>query len=71
MVQLGSKKKLAMEAVRKIKAKLALGDLGVMEDKRTVPTFKDYADSWLHGHVKGLRRQSNFEWYQDVLRRNV
>ena len=34
-------KKLALEAARKIEAKLTLGDVGITEDKSKVPTFRD------------------------------
>jgi integrase len=69
--KIGKDKKLAMEAAKKIGAKLALGDMGIMEDQPKTPTFKEYAETWLHGYVKSLRRQSTFERYQDVLRRHV
>jgi integrase len=69
--KIGKDKKLAKEAAKKIEAKLALGDMGIMEDRPSVPTFKDYAESWLSGYVKGLRRQSTYERYGDVLRRYV
>ena len=49
-----------MEAARKIEAKLALGDMGIMEDHPNAPMFKENADIWLNGYVKRLRRQSTF-----------
>lgn len=69
--KIGKDKKLAQEAAKKIAAKLALGDMGIMEDQPKAPTFKEYAETWLFGYVKRLRRQSTFERYQDVLRRHV
>ncbi len=69
--KIGRDKKLAKEAARKIEAKLALGDMGIMEEQPKAPMFKEYAETWLHGYVKGLRRQSTFERYQDVLRRHI
>jgi integrase len=41
--KIGKDKKLAMEAARKIEAKLALGDMGIMEDQPKAPMFKEYA----------------------------
>jgi integrase len=69
--KIGKDKKLALKAASKIEAKLALGDMGIMEDLPKAPTLREYAESWLHGYVKGLRRQSTFERYQDVLRRYI
>jgi integrase len=69
--KIGKDKKLAHDAARQIEAKLVLGDMGIMEDQPKAPTFKEYAETWLHGYIKGLRRQSTFERYQDVLRRYV
>ena len=69
--KVGKDKKLAMEAAKKMEAKLTLGDMGIMADQPKAPMFKEYAESWLHGYVKGLRRQSTFERYQDVLRRYI
>jgi integrase len=69
--KIGKDKKLALEAARKIEAKLTLGDLGITEDKTKAPTFKEYAELWLNGYIKGLRRQSTFERYQDILRRHI
>ncbi|HID29702.1 MAG TPA: site-specific integrase, partial [Desulfobacterales bacterium] len=64
-------KKMALEAARKIEAKLALGDLGIIEDKPKAPLFKDYAELRLNGYIKSMRRQSTFERYQDVLKRHI
>ncbi len=69
--KIGKDKKLALEAAKKIEAKLALGDLGVLDDKPKLPLFREYAELWLHGYIKGLRRQSTFERYQDLLRRYI
>lgn len=69
--KIGKDKKLAMEVGKKIEAKLALGDLGIIEDKPKLPPFKEYAQLWLEGYIKGLRRQSTFERYQDLLQRYI
>lgn len=69
--KIGKDKKLAQEAAKKIAAKLALGDMGIMEDRPPAPTFKEYAETWLHGYIKRLRRQSTYECYRSVLRLHV
>lgn len=69
--KVGKDKKLAMEAAKKIEAKLTLGDMGVMEEQPQVPTFRESAELWLQGYVKRVCRQSTFERYQDILRRYV
>lgn len=69
--KVGKDKKLAMEAAKKIEAKLALGDMGIMGKQLKSPMFREYAETWLHGYVKRLRRQSTFERYQDILTRYV
>jgi integrase len=69
--KIGKDKKKALEAAKKIEAKLALGDLGITEDEPKPPLFREYAEVWLHGYIKGLRRQSTFERYHDLLRRYI
>ncbi len=69
--KIGKDKKLAQEAAKKIAAKLALGDMGIMEDRPPAPTFKEYAEKWLQGYIKRLRRQSTYECYRSVLRLHV
>jgi integrase len=69
--RIGQDKKLAHEVARKVEAKLTLGDLGITEDKPKAPLFRDYAELWLNGYIKSLRRQSTFERYQDVLKRHI
>ena len=36
-----------------------------------MPLFKDYAELWLHGYIKGMRRHSTFVRYQDILTRYI
>ena len=69
--KIGKNEKLARKAAEQIEAKLTLGDMGIMEDQPQAPTFKEYAETWLHGYVKAFRRQSTFECYQSVLRLHV
>ena len=62
----------ARGAAKKIEAKLVLGDVGVVEkEKPKAPTFKEYAELWLQGYVKRLRRETTFERYAGILRQHV
>jgi integrase len=70
--KIGKNRGLAMEAAKKIEAKLVLGDLGVAEERRKLPPFfKEYAEIWLQTYVKALRRDSTFIRYRDILKRHV
>jgi integrase len=54
--KIGSKK-VAHEAAKALEAKLALGDLGVLDEETKTPLFKEYAELWLHTYIKALRRE--------------
>ena len=69
--KIGKNKKMAIEAARKIEAKLALGDLGVIEEKPKPPLFKEYAQLWLEGYIKPLRMGTTYERYNSILERHV
>jgi len=53
-----------------IRAKLQLGKFG-FEEKKPVPTFKEYADSWIKTNVPATCKQSTLRDYQDILRIHV
>lgn len=61
----------AEKAAKALEAKLALGDLGVLEDEVKTPIFKEYAETWLHTYIKPLRRNSTFVRYRDILKTYV
>lgn len=65
--KVGTDRSVAEKAARKIEAKLVLGDVGIVETSKKVPTFKECAEMWLHGYIKPLRRETTFERYRDVL----
>jgi integrase len=69
--KIGRDKKFAQEVAKKIEAKLTLGDVGITDERQKSPLFKDYAELWLNGYIKGMRRQSTFVRYQDILTRYV
>jgi len=65
--RVGRDKKLATDVANKIQARLTLGDLGLAEQKEKVPTFKEYAEKWLEGYIKGVRRLSTYQRYKIML----
>ena len=63
-------KKAAESVASTIRAKLQLGEFG-FEEKKPVPTFKEYSEKWLDGYVKINLRESTFDEYESVLRNHV
>lgn len=62
-------KKAAKSAAERIQAKLALGDTGLFEEERSVPTFQEAADRWLRSHSQmGQIRPSTEADYARTLR---
>lgn len=53
-----------------IRARLQLGDFG-FEDKKAIPTFKEYADSWIKTTIPATCKESTVEDYRDILRIHV
>ncbi len=63
--------KAAAEAVAsQIRAKLQLGEFG-FEAEKSVPTFKEYADSWIKTTVPATCKASTVQGYQDLLEMHV
>ncbi|MBF0526728.1 MAG: hypothetical protein HQK56_16710, partial [Deltaproteobacteria bacterium] len=71
--KIGRDKKMAQDVAKKIEAQLTLNDCGLVDknDKPKTPLFKDYADQWLEGYIKHMRRHSTYQRYRDVLRMYV
>ena len=69
--KIGKDKRTAMEAARKIEARLTLGEFDIEEEKKKIPTFKEYSDLWLSTYIKPLRRLSTYERYRDVLEKHI
>jgi integrase len=69
--KVGSDKKLAMDIARKLGARLTLNDMKLLDEKESVPTFKEVAEQWLHGYIKTMRRPSTFERYEGILTKHV
>lgn len=66
--KIGKNKSAALEVAKKIEARLTLGELDIDEEKKEIPTFKEYSELWLSSYVKPLRRESSYERYRDVLK---
>ena len=60
----------AEKVASKIRARLQLGEFG-FEEKKPVPTFKEYADAWIKTNVPATCKQSTLRDYQDILRIHV
>ena len=63
-------KKAAEAVASTIRAKLQLGEFG-FEDKKPVPTFKEYATIWITVDVPALCKESTAEIYSWMLQNHV
>ena len=63
-------KQAAETVASKIRAKVKLGEFGFDQEK-PVPTFKEYADSWIKTTVPATCKASTLRDYQDILRLHV
>ncbi len=63
-------KKAAEEVASTIRAKLQLGEFG-FEDKKPIPTFKEYSDSWIKINVPATCKESTVQDYKGILRLHV
>jgi integrase len=66
---LGTDRKLAESIKRQVEAKLVLGDLGVFgTEEQKLPTFDEYANSWMKDYVRIECKTSTADGYEGVLR---
>ncbi len=63
-------KKAAEVVASTIRAKLQLGEFD-LEDPKPVPTFNEYADSWISINIPATCKESTVRGYKDVLRLHV
>lgn len=63
-------KQAAETVASKFRAQIQLRDFGFEEDK-PVPTFGEYADSWIETTVPATCKESTVRDYQDILRIHV
>ena len=69
--RIGTDRKLALEVAEKLRAKLALGEVGIVEKKQSIPSFKTYSEKWLEDYIKKVRSESTHKRYQEVLKIHV
>jgi integrase len=71
--KVGRDKKTAIDAAKKIEAKLTLKDFDLTDDSDRTETldFKTYATIWLENYVKPLRRKTTYERYRSLLKIHV
>ena len=63
-------KKTAIEAAKKIEARLTLGDVGIVEKGKT-PVFKEYAEQWLATYGATQLKYSTAESYASDLKNHI
>lgn len=63
-------KAAAQKVASAIRERLSKGELN-LEDARWIPTFGEYSKKWVEGYVKGMRRLSTFERYQEMLENHI
>lgn len=63
-------KQAAETVASQIRAKIQLGEFQ-FEEEKPVPTFKEYADSWIKTTVPATCKASTVRSYQDILRLHV
>jgi len=69
---IGTDRKIAEEVRRQVEAKLALGDTGILDGNTAqVPTFADYAKSWLESYADVECKHSTYRSYEQLLRLHV
>ena len=64
----GTSRALAEQVRRQLEAKLALGDLGVLQEGENI-AFGQYADRWLKQHAELHCKSSTIRGYKGVLER--
>jgi integrase len=65
--KIGKDKRLALEAAKKLEAKLTLGDLSLLKKKESQITFQDYSEQWLMGYVSTVLKYSTYKGYKSIL----
>ncbi|MFC1877709.1 tyrosine-type recombinase/integrase, partial [Thermodesulfobacteriota bacterium] len=62
---------MADKVVKKIEAKIVLGDLDFLEDKEPSPTFKEYSDIWIKVTVPATCKPSTAASYKGLLDNHI
>ena len=69
--KIGTDEKAALGIAKKIEAKLALGDFGVLEKTKSVKTFKAFAKDFLEGYAKTALKESTYRGYRSILDKHL
>ena len=70
--KVGRDKKVAENIAKKVEAKLALGDMGLVENKTVAAaTFEEYANTWKTLTVPATCKPSTVSDYQGILKNHV
>ena len=64
-------KKTAIDAAKKIEAKLTLAEFDIETEKKVLPTFKEYSELWLEGYVRQFLKRSTYDRYSHILKKHV
>jgi len=64
-------KKMALEAAKRIEAKLILSEPEVPRKPRDCPTFREYAGLWLETHASLSLKRSTRKVYQNMLKNHL
>lgn len=68
---MGRDQRAALLIAKKIEARLTLGDLGIVDEKRQIPTFGDYARRWIEITVPATCKPSSVGDYRGILKNHV
>lgn len=66
--KVGTDRRLALDAAKKIEAKLTLKEFSINEEKPVIPTYGDYAKLWLDTQIKPFRKPTTYERYHGLHR---
>ena len=63
----GTSREIAEQVRRQLEAKLALGDLALLDGREKIQTFGSYADKWLKDYARVECKTSTAEGYEGVI----
>jgi len=69
--KVGRDQRAALNIAKKIEARLILGDLGIVDEKRQIPTHGDYAKRWIEITVPATCKPSSVDGYRGILKNHV
>jgi len=68
--KIGRDKRVAQDVAKKIEAKLALGEFS-LDEKKSLPIFKEYTELWLKGYVESSLKLSTLISYKSNLKKHI